>query len=26
VCAESRRGYFSNGKEAQVPTAEKLDF
>ena len=26
VCAESRRGYFSNGKEAQVPTAENLDF
>jgi hypothetical protein len=26
VCAESRRGYFSNGEEAQVPTSEKVDF
>ena len=26
VCAESRLGYFSNGNEAQVPTAAKPDF
>jgi hypothetical protein len=26
VCAEGRRGYFSNGREAQVPTAERPDF
>jgi hypothetical protein len=26
VCAENSRGYFSNGKEAAVPTANKPDF
>jgi hypothetical protein len=26
VCAESRRGYFSNGDEAEVPTAKNADF
>ena len=26
VCAESRLGYFTNGKEAAVPTADKPDF
>src|SRR3954469_16993236 len=26
VCAESRRGYFSNGAEAAVPVASKPDF
>ena len=26
VCAESRLGYFSSGKEAAVPTADKPDF
>jgi hypothetical protein len=26
VCAEGRRGYFSNGAEAQVPTAANPDF
>jgi hypothetical protein len=26
VCAESRLGYFSTGKEATVPTADKPDF
>jgi len=26
VCAESRLGYFSTGKEAAVPTADKPDF
>jgi hypothetical protein len=26
VCAESRLGYFSNGREAAVPTANKPDF
>jgi len=26
VCAENSRGYFSNGKEAAVPTANRPDF